>query len=226
MTNDKKLSTAHEVDDVAYDSDKEPPKDEDISQVSSWRLKPSKSFSDWTIEISIKSANAVAMSETYHVHKERLAVGPRKSVYFCSLLEGGGRFAESKSNCSRVELEGIAAKAFPALLDFVYTGKLQITTDTATALHYLGGYFEVRRLRWEVKQFWKKDLTVRNCGIYYEHAKIFQDDKIKTAAINMCTINIKDLDTSSSLVSILDAEFWLDVLRHAEKSNTFSCQVL
>ena len=58
------------------------------------------------------------MTDTYHVHKKKLAVGPRKSAYSVvgTLFSDGGRFAQPETQTSRIELDEIAAKSFHQLL--------------------------------------------------------------------------------------------------------------
>jgi hypothetical protein len=144
-----------------YDSDDEPPEE----AVLCWKMDPTKSLSDWTIEVGSKPGGKTKV-DTYHCHKNILAVGPRHSEYFAHLLQSGDRFAEGQSNTSRIELEALAATAFPVLLDFMYNqhSSLAVNSKNAAALHYLGQYFGIRRLRWEARKFWTSDLSVSNAG--------------------------------------------------------------
>jgi BTB/POZ domain len=82
----------------------------------------------------------------YHVHVRNLTVGPRRSEYFVVLLQDGGRFAESQSKTSRIQLHPMTAVAFPMLLDFMYFSEQDgpapfTTTANATALYSLANYF-------------------------------------------------------------------------------------
>ena len=207
------------INDADYNSDEEPPKAEKTYRLS-WRLEPSKSHSDWTIEI-LRGSSSI---DVYHVHKHFLAVGPRKSGYFTKLFEDGGRFAENQTNTSRIELDELAANAFPDLLDFVYSldGPLTVTTENATALHYLGQYFGMRSLRWEAKQFWKKDLTIDTCAIYYKHATLFQDEKVLKAAKEVATENVMKLSPSSPLVKMEYPGFWIGLMESLTITNYVS----
>jgi hypothetical protein len=149
------------------------------------------------------------------LHKGILAAGPRKSEYFATLFKGDGRFAESSSNTSQVVLTELEAKAFPHFLDYIYSGDadLVISTETATALHNLGGYFEARRLRWESKAFWQRDMNAKNCGTYYEHAKILNDEKVLVAATEKATAEIKHISRKSRLLHVTDESFWLKLIQ-------------
>jgi hypothetical protein len=65
-------------------------------------------------------------------------------------------------------------------------------------------------LRWDAKQFWKKDLDSSNCHTYYEHAKVFRDELILDAVAATCGNNICGLASSS--VQAFDPEFWREIL--------------
>jgi BTB/POZ domain len=125
-------------------SNEEPPASkEKANDYLLWRHEEEDSLSDWTIHVrSTQPSTAAAVGlaattaagsaakpheqghqannavvKTYHVHKYVLATGPRRSEYFVRLFRHG--FAESHNSTSRIELDEIAAKAFPVLLDFL-----------------------------------------------------------------------------------------------------------
>lgn len=199
----------------------------------SWRN--DHAFSDWTIVIVVNkqsptlrcsndddnddssSSNSSNKEEvTYHVHKQNLAMGPRRSEYFVRLFENDGNFIESQENTSRIELAELAATAFPQLLDYMYTTgkKMAFTVDTATALYTLAKYFDVKRLQHEVKKFCIKDMRRwSSCGTYYEHATILCEDKIREPAMQSCRENIQYMKPTSRLLHVPDAQFWLDLLQ-------------
>jgi len=214
--NNKKKSVHRSV--LDYDSDVEPPPPADDERLD-WRLDPAESLSDWTIQIV---SGGAATTTDFHVHKSVLAVGARKSEYFGRLFLGQHAFAEAANCTSRIELHPLAATAFELFLDYVYNadGELQISTETATALHYLAGYFENRRLRWEAKQFWKTDLTLETAGTYYEHAEIFRDDKIATAVTDLCVAQIDDITPKLSLFRQSTPQLWMQVLPKAQRGSS------
>ena len=153
-----------------------------------WRMDADKSHSDWTIEILVGEK----IHGTYHVHKSMLSVGSKRSEYFERLF-GNKNFSEQQTNTSRILLEELAAKAFPLMLDYLYSlwddNKLPITHENAVVLHYLGGYFEVRGLRKRARTFWKQDMKNGDLGdlaMYYEHAKLFHDEKAYRAVVEKC----------------------------------------
>lgn len=58
-------------------------------------------------------------SERFNVHKFFVAHGARRSEYFSRLIRSKVRFHEKDFNTSVINLDPLAAKAFPALLDYV-----------------------------------------------------------------------------------------------------------
>jgi len=179
-------------DESAYDSD-QAPTPSDLTLVSSWRLDPEESLSDWTIEIVVNGQP----NATYHVHKQNLVVGPRKSDYFVKLFaEGGRQFAEAENCTSRIELEELAAGYFPQILDYLYLPerKLSFDTNNAAALYSMAKYFGIRLLRYEAKQFWQVDIKkASTCGVYYEHGRLLHEDKILEVATSACAENIMSM---------------------------------
>jgi BTB/POZ domain len=147
----------------------------------------------------------------YHVHVRNLTVGPRRSEYFVVLLQDGGRFAESQSQTSRIQLHPMTAVAFPMLLDFMYSseqdGPAPFTTANATALYSLANYFVAFDVfSFWPRSFWKTDVMQRTrnsvyaAETYYVHAAMLQEDTILQAATRFCKDNILKLSTCSRLL--------------------------
>ena len=135
---------------------------------------------------------------------------------------GAGGFIELQTNTSCIELEELAAIAFPYMLDYIYSMDhvLDVTTQTATALYYLGGYFELRSLRWDAKQFWLRDMDSTTCGTYYEHSKILQQERIQQAAVLKCAQYVMNINERSRLLHVPNNdEFWLSLLEANHPSN-------
>ena len=49
-------------------------------------------------------------------------------------------------------------------------------------------------------------------AIYYEHAKLFHDEKAYRAVVKKCCSFISLIERDSRLMDVSDAQFWLDVL--------------
>jgi hypothetical protein len=89
----------------------------------------------------------------------------------------------------------------------------------------LGGYFEVRRLRWDSKEFWQEDTNAKNCATYYEHAKIINDQKVLVAATETATAAIMDIGQESRLLHVTDESFWLNLVQNLPAGKKYSRHV-
>lgn len=174
-----------------------------------WKMDREESFSDWTVEILVNGT----IHGRYHVHKAILAVGTKKSGYFAKLF--GHHFQESKVNTSQIGLESLAADAFPFMLDYLYSNfdDLQLTNENATALHFLGQYFEIPDLCSKAEQFRRGNLDPINCAMYYNHAKIFHDEDAVRCIVKVCCRMLDLLELDSPLIAISDELFWIDLLK-------------
>jgi len=186
--------------------------DDDPVRRPNWRMDPKESHSDWTIEIVVNGRT----HGTYHVHKLFLSAGSKKSEYFEHLFQSDN-FSEAQTHTSRIDFEELAAKAFPTMLDYLYSwdDTPSITHENGVPLHFLGRYFEMRLLRKKVRDFWKTDMidSVAHLGTYYEHAKLFCDEKGYKAVVKVCCEKVKDIKADSQLIAASDAQFWWDVLQ-------------
>ena len=226
------------------DSDFEPTADDFELKELSWRLSPEESFSDWRIElvsqqettttsqnegaalstaaVTISPENTTCTSAkkksktvvaAYNVHRNTLAVGPCRSAYFARLFRS--KFSESADSTSRIELpDALAVRAFPQFLDFIYTKQVKIDDDSVVALHYLGQYFEVRQLRREARKYLSRHLNDETCQLFYEHAKIFHDEKVRNLLVAFFAERVNTGETVT-VIPNGDAQFWLDVLEKA-----------
>ena len=89
---------------------------EESKELLLWRLDRGRSFSDWTIEVSV--ANRDGGSKTiYHVHKYALGGGPKKSKY-CEIIFKSGQISESVDSTSEEMLPEDATACFFDFLDY------------------------------------------------------------------------------------------------------------
>lgn len=203
--------------------------DESRSEVErlNWTEQPDECFlSDYRIEIRVRGSEQVATC--YSVHRSVLSVGAKTSGYFVRIFQNEN-FAESRTKVSYIELHELAARAFPAMLDYLYSPSdaLDIAHDNAAALHHLGQYFGIASLRKRARQFWKDSMTIAQCGTYYGHAKIFQDDKLVQAVVKKCCQDFDDIETDSHLFAVSDVHLWLEILKeNAGLPDVFLCSLI
>jgi len=211
-------------DDRSYDND-----DDDDAGPFCWRMPLEENHSDWTIEITTElTTNGEGQMHTYHVHKVYLSMGPKKSKYFFRLFRSAGLseldiqksmiFTEFETKTSKIELNTIAADAFPSMLDYMYSRDTDddddhpFTTENATAMRFLGQYFEISLLRSEATQFCKNDMCIENLATYYEHAQLFRDEKILKMVAMKCCDELKEIDLDFPLMQLSDVSLWKNII--------------
>ncbi|GAX12498.1 hypothetical protein FisN_24Hh074 [Fistulifera solaris] len=173
-----------------------------------WRDDPVESFSDWKIEISSDRREC----NTYFVHKTFLAHGSRRSEYFSRLFRSETSFKESQSNTSQIELDPIAADAFPTLLDYVYGSELSIVEENATALHHLGEYFEIDPLQEASLEFCQQNMSLENLHLYYVAAKQLCNEPVMTLVTDCLRAHMDDVLPTHSIVEQSHPQLWIEAL--------------
>ena len=169
-------------------------KDDNMVDHLSWRMDPTESFSDWTVEIQVRN-NASSTVEAYHIHRAIVAFGPRKSGYFANLF----RYAID-DRCARFELTDKAATFFPDLLDYLYSSaSFKISTVNAVALGFLSQCFMVPSLQKQVEDFILQDLKFSNVGTYMSDAVHFKDEGTSSRAMDKCVEEIMMFCTNSKV---------------------------
>lgn len=144
----------------------------------------------------------------------------QQQMYDCvsNLARRSVDYVDAASNLSRIELHSLAADAFPAVLDYLYssTGQLAISTNNAAALHALSQHLEMKSLRRVVQKFWSSDLTMDNLCTYYQHARVFQDTKLLTFAEEFCAKHIFEIseEVVVDILTTVDPLFFLKVVSH------------
>uniref|UniRef100_A0A7S4W3D4 BTB domain-containing protein n=1 Tax=Ditylum brightwellii TaxID=49249 RepID=A0A7S4W3D4_9STRA len=173
-------------------------------------------LSDWTIVVTEGGglggtcAGTSTSASHYHVHKNILAVGPRKSEYFSHLFLSTTSFVESNNSRSTIELEPSAAAAFPIMLDYVYNiGNLELSTEHAIALRHLSKYFGIHKLFVEVANFIRRDLTAETATFYLKEASLYCDDKVLRVTCRICAANAETVNLKRFLVSFDSEQFLL-----------------
>lgn len=159
---------------------------------------PEESLSDWTILVardeSDDSEQEDSTTTTYHVHKYVLGAGRHRSEYFKALFRStNAELSEMRTSTSRVRLRPSAAAAFAQMLDHVYTGACDVSTDNVVALRSLSRYFGVRTLFHETKAFVQRDMNASNAHAYLLEAEAIRDDKLVAASKKMCVSHFGSL---------------------------------
>ena len=140
-----------------------------------WRGSPSDTFSDCTLVLANKEKDGA--KTTYHVHRAVLGASDRRCLFFKKA---------SQKNQSNIEIHldyKAAQDVFPAMLDFVYFGDLNIHTENAEALRHLAEFFQCRPLRLAVNNFIEADFSVATSIHYVRETYQFNDTPLLTVSI-------------------------------------------
>ena len=177
----------------------------DSGERLSWSLKPTENFSDWKIVVrtrttgSDKSKKTISKKITYHVHRNVVGVGSRKSSYFLKAFKNSSK---SVGSSTLIELGSSAALAFPTMLDYMYgfnsSEALDVSTHTAVALRYLGDLFGVLSMFKDVNNFIQDDMNVENVHIYLKDALQFEDERLIDAILSFAARELKGLTSEEN----------------------------
>ena len=181
----------------------------DDDDALTWRLDPETSLSDWTIRITNKDDDTV---KDFHVHKNMLAVGGRKSEYFATVFRTTARDA-NPSTVTDISMATAAITAMPALLDFMYSSEpLRVSTSNALGLRYLSRKLGVKKAFDTSMEFIHKDISLETVGQYYMDSNNLKDEKIMGTAAGLCGTHILTIEPSSELLRKFDAGFLAKIM--------------
>jgi hypothetical protein len=160
-------------------------------------------------------------STTYHCHRIIIGIGPRACSYFARLFSPSAQaFAEGGVNRSNLVFEESAAAAFPLLLDYVYSGELNATSETALALLEIAHYLGCRPAFDAAVGFINADLSAQTSPLYIREASVFPlAAPLLGKAIELCATQILVVlkcDNSAALFE-LPPELFVQVVQSASK---------
>ena len=173
----------------------------------SWRLKPFKSKSDWTMTIESVPEGTVTK---YHVHKKLLTRNGRKSSDYFSRLFSDSSIKKKKA----IKIHEDAAKLIEFMLDYMYSidDKLQVTSENAVGLRHLSQFFGIRALAKRVGCFINDDVCLGNMDIFMETTAAFDDFQTAKLCADRCALEIGNVCPLSPLVAEMDPSFILAIV--------------
>ena len=164
----------------------------------SWRSDPSSSFSDWTIEVTIKQKDVKESGnlkkETYHCHSNVLAWGPRRSEKFATIFQKHLKKNPNKSMISKIELKQQQADVFPLLLDFLYCeSHLPLSAEKACSLILLADKLEIPTLQEAIQTYVEKSLNLDQMVEFITYARKYKagDKLVFFANSKLCGYLVK-----------------------------------
>ena len=177
----------------------------------SWRLKPSKSKSDFTM--TIESVPGGRLTK-YHVHKKLLSRNGRKSSDFFLRMFGDSSIKKKKP----IKVHEDAAKLVANMLDYLYStdDKLIVTSETAVGLRHLSQFFGIRALANKVGCFIMEDISMENVDIYMESTAAYDDMQTAKLCADLCASEIGNVHPLSPMMAEMDPSFVLAIISSSE----------
>jgi len=174
--------------------------------VPSWRIAPKKSLSDFEIQILNQGTGEL---NSYHVHKQAVAVGPRKSEYLEGILRSNSR------GSTRLALEEKAANLFPFLLDYMYCHdvRLHITSGTAVSYLHVAQFFQIMPMIISVTEFILKDVSLENLSEYIVEAGNYNEEKVLDFITAKCSHHIEHIPPTSPVWTAMTPDHFVRVMK-------------
>lgn len=179
---------------------------DDDDEPLTWRLDPSESLSDWSICVHDIQSNT---SNEYHVHRNMLAVGKRKSAFFVDLFK-----RRQSHTTTEFYFCKDAASSVPMVLDWIYVGDSAITlsSESAPGLRYLAQCFGLRKLFDQTMAFMRSNLSAETLATYYLKAVAMEDQKILNVVARYFARKIEIIDTDNEIMDVMKPSFFLNIL--------------
>lgn len=167
-------------------------------QMFLWRQDREESMSDWTVILN--------EDQTFYCHKVYLAKGPRSCEYFSGLFRKAVTLSEEQDDTSRIALSSEDAKAFPVMLDFIYSsnGLLSVNSGNVISLRSLAQYFLCRELMTKANTFIQHDLSKDTAVGYLRAASERNDMKVQESARKLIVENYSDMNADELVALPVD----------------------
>lgn len=182
-----------------------------VPQIISWKSDPKASFSDWKLEI--KSLDGGDL-EIYHVHRNIVGFGPRKSDFFRR------EFMDQDSKVTQLDIPEDQIKVFPMILDYMYYSRevkvKKLTADLASSMFKLSEFLGVETLKKGLVDFYRKNVTLQNVEEYIECAKIKgADDLVEVSKSTIGGVIVN----KPSLAGLVSPNFLMDIIEYYRKQS-------
>jgi len=179
--------------------------DADDSESPAWRLTPEESMSDWTLRVKNRDTGAV---KTYHLHKNFLCVGKRRSEYCLQVLAT----ASGDPPLTEIILYDAAVHQIPNVLDYIYCKRLRLHADTAVPLRFLAQFLGIKVLFKKVMDFIGTNLSLATITSYLRDATLLKDEKLLGMAARHVARNILHVTPLHPLLQTASLDIWGRVL--------------
>ncbi|XP_013388458.2 kelch-like protein 17 [Lingula anatina] len=135
----------------------------------------------------------------FHAHKIVLA---GSSPYLRAMFTNG--MLETEKN--QVEIHGIDPAAMRILLDFMYTGKIEITVDNVQAVLHAASMLNIGSVRSVCSNFLQTQLDATNCLGIYHLADTYSSSDLLTISWNYIAQHFLDLSHTDEFLQLPEGQ--------------------
>ena len=161
-----------------------------VRPLLSWRSDPSESFSDWKVIVRHQGTRQV---DEYHVHRNIIGYGPRKSGFFAqeflefdqSVKQAHYQQQHQRNRpepASQLTLPSGLADVVSFTLDYLYLteGDTQptLTAEKACRVYKLAERLEMPTLQTTVAEFYRQHIKASNMGMFLRVATLHDASKL------------------------------------------------
>lgn len=118
------------------------------------------------------------------------------SAYFCAMFSSGMRESHDKV----ITLKGILPVHFEKVLDFLYTGDIELSYDYVVDLLQISSMYQIQALQLICEKFLAKDLCVQNCIFNWKIAVSYNCQLLEGKAFWHMTENFPELKHSKDFL--------------------------
>ncbi|XP_059156574.1 kelch-like protein 25 [Physella acuta] len=118
------------------------------------------------------------------------------SAYFCAMFSSGMRESHDKV----ITLKGILPVHFEKVLDFLYTGDIELSYDYVVDLLQISSMYQIQALQLICEKFLAKDLCVQNCIFNWKIAVSYNCPLLEEKAFWHMTENFPELKHSKDFL--------------------------
>ena len=182
---------------------------------SHWWAKPPQegNFTDWSLNVRIKDTDddEEATVTTYLVHRSSLVQGD----YFKPIFDG--QFLESQQKRSEIEFPtpDITLDHFETLLDYFYSGEIELDSSNAIPILWLSNYLQVTQLEMlaqdHIRNTIEKPLQCDTLFTFYEITVRLQMEQLKAAVAHICAQQPSFMKKDTRFATVPDNAFWCSV---------------
>ncbi|KAK0058908.1 kelch-like protein 24 [Biomphalaria pfeifferi] len=120
------------------------------------------------------------------------------STYFCAMFSSGMKESHEKI----ITLKGISPTHFEKVLEFLYTGNIELTYDSVVDLLQISSMYQIEALQLICEKFLANDICIQNCIINWKSALSYNSPLLEEKAFWFMTENFPELKKSRDFLEL------------------------